>query len=210
MYMNVFAVQFDREQLPQVTAMYSETISATARSIPGFQGMMGLVDDETGDVLSVALNDHMESTLEARDNPANQQQVERYAPYFVSGPERDLYRLDVRYIPQNRPFPSHQALFARSTMGWVQPRKLASILSRSRDSLVYAAILQQGCAGFLLGSIPEEGRILGISMWQSLEHMLQSEQSDGYYHREMSTFDDALVRPNIRRSYRIFDRAFGP
>lgn len=210
MYMNVFAVRIDLGQVVRVTSMFSETIAETAASIAGFQGMMGLVDDETGDVLSVALNDHKDTALSARDNPVNTQQISRYAPHFVSEPERDLFRLDARYIPHNRPFPGPQAQFARATTGWVSPGKLSSILSRSRDTLIYSAILQKGCAGFLLGSIPEEGKILGISMWQSLEHMLLSEGEEGYYHREMSTFDDVLLRPTIRRSYRVFDRAFAP
>lgn len=208
MYMNVFAVRIEAERLSEATSMFSETIAATAQAIDGFQGMMGLVDDETGDILSVALNERSENAIAARDSPVNRQQVERYAPYFASPPERELYRLDVRYIPHNRPFPGNQALFARATTGWVAPRKLASTLNRSRDSLIYSAILEQGCAGFLLGSIPEEGKILGISMWQTLEHMLLSESAEGYYHREMSALQDLMVRPNVRRIYRVFDRAF--
>jgi hypothetical protein len=208
MYMNLFTVRVSKNHLPDVTAMFNATIKTSSQSIDGFQGMIGLIDDETGDVLSVALNDTERGALLARESPANKHQIERYTRYFVSPPERDLYRLEVRYTPHNRPFPGHEAHYARATTGWVKPANVASTLARSRDSLIYAAILERGCAGFLLGSIKEEGKILGISMWQSLEHMLLSEGDEGYYQREMASFQDVLLRPTIRRTYRVFDRAF--
>lgn len=204
--MNVLSVQVSMDALDQIEPMYHATMVRLSHNIPGFQGMMGLLDPETGEILSVALNDSEDLIVQARESEPNQEEVRKFQHLFVSEPQREVYRLDVRYMPRNRPFPGERAFFARSTTGWVDPRDVGKIIAMNRDSLIYAAIFEKGCAGFLLCSNRDTGKILGISMWESLEYLLLSESDEGYYHREMEKLRPLLIGPYERRVYRVFDR----
>lgn len=206
MYMNVFSTRVPVDSLPVVSGMFRETMANLASDVGGFRGMLGLVDDETGDILSVALNENSQGILDAREHSTNQAEVAKYAHLFEVQPSRSLYRLDVRYMPHNRPFPGDQATYTRATWGNVAVDSVASTIAQSRDSLIYSAIFEKGCAGFLLGSNPDTGKIIGFSLWQSLEYMLLSEGEEGYYQREMARYQGALLGPAVRRHYRVFDR----
>jgi hypothetical protein len=206
MHTNVFSVLVSMDAFDEAEVMYRQTIARFASTLPGFQGMMGLVDTETGEVLSVALNDTETGIMDARESEINQEEIGKFQHLFLSDPQREAYRMEVRYLPLNRPFPGDHAFYARVTTGWVKPSNLNKLVTFSRDSLIYAAIFEKGCAGFLLCSNRKTGKVFGMSMWESLEHLLFSESDEGYYHREMAKTGDMVLQPTERRIYRVFHR----
>lgn len=206
MYLNVLSVRVRKEDFLEAAAMYRGTIDRLAENTDGFRGMMGLYDPGSEELMSVSLNEHHENALLARDSEANQQELQRYAHLFLGPPERDLYRIDVRYMPMNRPFPGDTVVAARTTSGYVRPRDVSRTIKRSRDSLVFSAISEPGCCGFLLGANYQTGKIFGASLWDSFDHLIASESGREYYHRELKQFDDVLVSELDRRVYEVFER----
>lgn len=209
MYMNVLSVRVRAEDFTQVAQMYRGTIDRLAAATDGFRGMMGLHDTESGEVMSISLNEHQDIALEARDSEANQQELQLYDHLFLSPPERDLYRVEVRYMPMNRPFPGEAVVAARTTTGFVQPRDVSRAIQRIRDSLVFAAIDERGCCGFLLGANHQTGKIFGASLWDSYDNLHASESERGYYHRELKQLNDVRISELDRGVYDVFERVMG-
>jgi quinol monooxygenase YgiN/heme-degrading monooxygenase HmoA len=206
MLVNVFSVKVRTDSIDEVTEQFKSTARTYASQIEGFQGMMGLIDDETGDTLSIGLLDNEPHLLDARESKLNMAEINRYVHTFVTEPERRSFKLELRYMPHNASFPGEEGVFARSTTGAVNPRNINRLIARSRDSLVFESVAAPGNAGFLLCSDHSTGTILGISMWKSMEALLDSESESGYYQREMDKHSDLMLSPYERRVYRVFDR----
>lgn len=208
MHLNVFSVNVRTDAIDEVTAIFSDAMRALSTNVDGFYGMMGLIDDDAGEFLSIALNNRETEIFEARQSAVNQAEISRLRPYFVGEPSRAAYHVEVRYMPQNGSFPGEQAMFARATTGVMRPKDVQPTIERIRDSFVYSAIYQSGCVGFMLCSHLKSGTVFGFSLWSTLDDLLHSESDTGYYHQEMSKTESVLVKPVTRRTYRVFDRLF--
>lgn len=195
------------DRFDETVRMYRETVNAFAERIPGFRGMMGMIDRSSGHLMSLGLHDSASELMSARDSELNQAQVERYQHLFLSDLERELYKVEVRYMPMNRPFPGQDVCYARVTSGFVQPRDVNKTIRRSRDSVVFSAIAEKGCCGFFLCANHETGKIMGFSMWDTIENLELSEGQRGYYHRELAKSDDLRTSPYERQIFEVFARA---
>ncbi len=207
MHINVLSVVCRLDAFDEASRMYRRTIATFAQNEPGFRGMMGMVNRETGQVMSIALKDTEAGLMAARESEVNQREIARYKHLFLSDIERETYKVEVRYMPMNRPFPGGDVCFARVTTGWVRPRDVNKIVKLSRDSVVFAAIYEKGCCGFFLCANHTTGKIMGFSMWDTMENLESSESTRGYYHREMAKHDHLRISPYEREIYEVFARA---
>jgi hypothetical protein len=195
------------EEFEKTAQMYRETIATFARESPSFRGMMGMVNKETGKVMSIALAETEADLVAARDSEMNKKQVARYQHLVLSELQRDAFRVEIRYRPMNRPFPGQDVCFARVTNGWVRPKDVAKAIKLSRDSVVFGAISEKGCCGFFLCANHDTGQIMGFSMWDTMENLERSESDRGYYRREMSKHDHLRTGPYEREIFEVFARS---
>lgn len=195
------------DDFEETVRMYRRTIEDFARGAPGFRGMMGMVNRENGKFMSITLVDTEADLLAARDSPMNYETVARYQPLMISDIERNILRVEVRYMPMNRPFPGQAVCFARVTNGWVRPKDMAKAIKLSRDSVVFGAISEEGCCGFFLCANHDTGQILGFSMWDTMENLERSESDRGYYRREMAKHDHLRTGPYEREVFEVFARS---
>lgn len=195
------------DKFDETVQMYRKTIDEFALEASGFRGMMGMVNRESGKFMSVALVDTEADLIATRDSPTNQRQFDRFQPLFLSDFERTSFRVEVRYMPMNRPFPGKDVYFARVTNGWVRPRDVSKVIKLSRDSVVFGAISEKGCCGFFLCANHDTGQVMGFSMWDTMENLERSESDRGYYRREMAKHDHLRLRPYEREVFEIFARS---
>lgn len=195
------------ENFNETTLMYRDTIDAFASGDPGFRGMMGMIQRETGKLMSVALEDSESNLQAARMSELNRKEVEKYQHLYRSELHRDVYRVEIRYMPLNRAFPGNEVCFARVTYGLVRPRNVSKVIALSRDSVVYSAINEKGCCGFFLCADHENGKIMGFSMWDTMENLERSESNSGYYRREMAKHDHLMMAPYEREVFEVFARS---
>ena len=68
MHINVLSVIFRLDTFDETARMYRDTMSAIAREAPGFRGMMGLVNRDSGKFMSVTLEDTQAHLIAARES----------------------------------------------------------------------------------------------------------------------------------------------
>lgn len=207
MFMNVLSMYCRMDAFDETVRMYQDTINAFARGTTGFRGMMGMIHRTSGKLMSVALQETEADLIAARDSELNKKEVAKYQHLYLSELHREVYRVEVRYMPMNRPFPGNDVCFARVTTGLVRPRDVNKIIKLSRDSVVYSAIYQEGCSGYFLSANHETGKVMGFSMWETMENLEQSESDAGYYHREMAKHDHLRLEPYEREVFEVFARS---
>lgn len=207
MFLNMLSMYCKMDSFDETVRMYHDTIDAFAKGSAGFRGMMGMIDRDTGKLLSIALEDTEEHIYAARDSEVNRREVEKYQPIYLSELHREVFRVEIRYMPMNRPFPGDDVCFARITTGIVRPKDVPRIIKLSRDSVVYSAINQKGCCGFFLCANHETGKIMGFSMWETMEQLERSESDQGYYQREMAKHDHLRLAPYEREVFDVFARS---
>ncbi len=195
------------DEFEKTAQMYRETISTFARESPSFRGMMGMVNRETGKFMSIALTDTQADVVAARESDVNKAELARYKNLYLSDLEREAFRVEIRYMPMNRPFPGGDVCFARVTTGWVRPKDVAKVIKLSRDSVVFGAISEKGCCGFFLCANHDTGQIVGFSMWDTMENLERSESGRGYYRREMAKHDHLRTKPYEREVFEVFARS---
>jgi hypothetical protein len=205
--LNVLSVFVRLDEFEETARMYRKTIDEFARESIGFRGMMGMVNRDSGKFMSVGLHDTEAHLVAARDSETNQRQFIRYQHLFLSDVERTLLRVEVRYMPMNRPFPGQDVCFARVTNGWVPPKDVNKAIKLSRDSVVFGAISEKGCCGFFLCANHDTGQIMGFSMWDTMENLERSESDRGYYRREMAKHDHLRTGPYEREVFEVFARS---
>lgn len=210
MQLNLFSVSIKVNAADQVTAIYRNSLATLSRTIPGFQGMMGMIDDNRNEFVSLALTQRTEEIMAARDSSENAREVDLLRPHFSSEPIRELHRVEVRYFPRKRPIPQDGFHYARVTRGLVTPAEVPSHVDLIRDSFVHSALYQPGCTGFLLCSKQPEGIVLGMSLWDSEESRAISEGESGYYQRELVRTASTAVQHLTRHNYRVIARQLPP
>lgn len=168
---------------------------------------MGMINRETGKFMSIGLTETEAELVAARDSDMNKEQVARFQHLMLSELQREVFRVEIRYMPMNRPFPGQDVCFARVTNGWVRPKDVDKAIKLGRDSVVFSAISEKGCCGFFLCANHDTGQIMGFSMWDTMENLERSESNRGYYHREMAKQDHLRTKPYEREIFEVFARS---
>lgn len=210
MQLNLFSVSIRDNAADEVTTIYRNSLANLSQTIPGFQGMMGMIDDERQVFVSLALTQREAEILAARNSSENVRELDLLRPHFTSEPVRELHRVEVRYFPRNQPVPQGGFHYARVTRGQVAPADVASHVDLVRDSFVHSALYQPGCTGFLLCSQQAEGVVLGMSLWDSEESRASSEGESGYYQRELVRTASTDVQHLTRNNFRVIARQLPP
>ena len=158
------------ERADEGARIFQEGIPAI-RDLDGFKDAVLLLDRQSGEAMTIALWQD-EQTLIASAAAAGD--LFRQAADTIEGePERQLYEV-VDYRPgENR-------RFARVSTGSVKPEWFEQ---QDDGSIIDAASRQPGYAGFLVLADREQNQIIGMSFWDSQEHLESSES--GYYTAEM-------------------------
>lgn len=206
MQLNLFSVSIRSDSAEQVSEIYRQSLDNLSKSIPGFQGMMGMIDDDNHQFVSLALTQRVEEILAARDSSDNAREVGLLESHFTSDPVRELHRVEVRYFPRRFPLPEHGFHYARVTRGYVKPSDVSEMVDEIRDSFVYSALYQPGCTGFLLSTNQSRGLVYGMSLWDSEASRATSEGESGYYEREMARTMQLLDQHPTRHNYRVIAR----
>lgn len=210
MQLNLFSVSIKEDAADKLAEIYRQSLHNLSITIPGFQGMMGMIDDDNHEFVSLALTQRPEEIFAARESSANTREVGLLEPFFTSEPVRELHHVEVRYFPKNRPIPENGYHYARVTRGYVKPSEVSTRVDQIRDSFVHSALYQPGCTGFLLCSKQDEGIVYGLSLWDSEQSRAASEGESGYYHREMERTRPGLPREPDRRYFRVIARQLPP
>jgi heme-degrading monooxygenase HmoA len=145
------------------------------RDLDRFKDAVLLMDRQSGKAMTIALWDNRQA-LEG-SAPAARDLFQKAAHTIEGEPQRQVYDVLEYRSGQNR-------TFARVSTGTVQP----SFFDSRDTSIIDAASQQPGYAGFLMIGNRESNTLMGISFWDSKDHLEASES--GYYTREMNKSRD--------------------
>ena len=93
-------------------------------------------------------------------------------------------------------------MHARVVIMEMLPIDVAEAVRTYRDRVVPAGREQEGFSGAWMLSDPETGEGLSISLWQSAEDMLASQESDFHY-REIGELEDYFISAPVRKHYEV-------
>jgi heme-degrading monooxygenase HmoA len=82
------------------------------------------------------------------------------------------------------------------------PIDVAEAVRTYRDRVVPAGSEKEGFRGAWMLTDPETGEGLSISLWQSADDMLASEDSD-FHHQELGELEDFLISAPVRKHYEV-------
>jgi heme-degrading monooxygenase HmoA len=155
--------------------IFQEGIPAI-RDLDGFKDAVLLVDRGTGKAMTIALWEDQQALQAAA--PAAGKLFQQAAHTIDGTPQRQVYEvLDYR--------PKQNRRFARVSTGIVHP---IAFNDPGTATIIEAASQQPGYAGFLVLGNRENNVLMGMSFWDSKEHLDASE--GGYYTREMEKSRD--------------------
>ncbi len=93
-------------------------------------------------------------------------------------------------------------MYARVTTVQTQPGKREEAIRIYHDSVVPAAKQQHGFNGAFLLTVPNTGKGLSISLWETEADMIAGETS-GYYQEQIAKFAPLLAAPPTREGYEV-------
>ena len=91
-------------------------------------------------------------------------------------------------------------MHARVVIMEMLPIDVAETVRSYRDRVVPAGREQEGFRGAWMLTDPETGEGLSISLWDSADDMLASEESD-FHHRELGELEDYFISAPVRKHY---------
>jgi heme-degrading monooxygenase HmoA len=174
MLARVTTFQAKLDHADEGASIFQEGIPAI-RDLEGFKDAVLLVNRETGAAMTIALWADQQ-TMQGGALDAGK--LFQKAAHTIDGePERQAYEVLEHRPGQNRKF-------ARVSTGTVDP----SAFDTTNTAIIEAASQQPGYAGFLMLANRESNTLMGMSFWDSQEHLDASES--GYYTREMDKSRD--------------------
>ena len=93
-------------------------------------------------------------------------------------------------------------MHARVVIMEMQPIDVEEAVRTYRDRVVPAGREQEGFRGAWMLTDPETGGGLSISLWESADDMLASQESD-FHHRELGELEDFLISAPVRKHYEV-------
>jgi heme-degrading monooxygenase HmoA len=93
-------------------------------------------------------------------------------------------------------------MFARVTVSQIKVDKVDETIKIVEESVLTAAKSQKGYRGAYLFTDRKTGKGLMISLWDSEEDAVASEQS-GYYQEQVAKFKDFFTAPPVREGYEV-------
>lgn len=157
--------------------IFQEGIPAI-RDLDGFKDAVLLLDRQSGKAMTIALWQDRE-TMQGAALEAGKL-FQKAAETIDGEPERQVYD-----VLEHRP--GENRVVARVSTGTVQP----STFDATNTAIIEAASQQPGYAGFLILADRETNTLMGMSFWDSQEHLDASES--GYYTREMNQNRDQFA-----------------
>ena len=195
MFAHVTAIQADPQRIDDLIRIFQDSAS-DVRSQPGFEEALLLLDRPSGRGMNIALWDS-EETL--NNGVGTAQQIAQRAAETLQGAARGTnYE-----VLQHRPGEGKSV--ARVSRGSVTPGWFYNTETQADMSIIEAASKQPGYRGFLVLGDRGNKHVLGMSFWDSMEHLRRSEGTSGYYHQEMERARDQWEGGWTRD---VFDVAF--
>ena len=93
-------------------------------------------------------------------------------------------------------------MHARVVIMEMLPIDVEEVVRTYRDRVVPAGREQEGFGGAWMLTDPETGEGLSISLWQSADDLLASEESD-FHHRELGELEDFFISAPVRKHYEV-------
>ena len=93
-------------------------------------------------------------------------------------------------------------MFARVTVSQIKVDKVDETIKIVEESVLPAAKSQKGYRGAYLFTDRKTGKGLMISLWDSEEDAVASEES-GYYQEQVAKFKDFFTAPPVREGYEV-------
>ena len=93
-------------------------------------------------------------------------------------------------------------MFARLTIVQVKVDKLEETTKIYEESVIPAAKSQKGYRGAYMLTDNKTAKGISISLWNTEEDAIASEQS-GYYQEQLGKFKDFLTAPPVQESYEV-------
>jgi heme-degrading monooxygenase HmoA len=91
---------------------------------------------------------------------------------------------------------------ARVVIMEMMPIYVTEAVRTYRDRVVPAGREQEGFRGAWMLTDPETGEGLSISLWDSIEHIRASEESE-FHHREVGELEAFFVNAPVRKHYEV-------
>ncbi len=180
MFARVTMTQAHPEQLDDRIRFYQQG-EADFRNQPGFFEAVLLVDRTSGRSMSISIWEN-EKALN-RSIGMSRLISQRASGTFQGAPLRTNYE-----VLRHRPGRGKAA--ARVSTMRVKPDWFDRADIRRDTSIIDAASKQPGYSGFLVLGNRELNQVLGMSFWDSMEHLERSEGGSGYYQQEMERTRD--------------------
>jgi heme-degrading monooxygenase HmoA len=144
------------------------------RDRSGFIDAMLLLDRDTQKAMTIALWDSEQAMADSTDFV--REQFANAAETMASPPQLHTYE-----VLEHRPGQGRRT--ARVSSGTMTANAIEAMRSSDDTSIIDAASRQPGYAGFLTVADNDSGHVMGVSFWESDEHMRASESA--YYTEEM-------------------------
>ena len=93
-------------------------------------------------------------------------------------------------------------MHARVVIMEMLPIDVAEAVRTYRYRVVPAGREEEGFRGAWMLTDPETGEGLSISLWESVEDMLASEESD-FHRRELGELEDYFISAPVRKHYEV-------
>ena len=93
-------------------------------------------------------------------------------------------------------------MHARVVIMEMLPIDVEEAVRTYRDRVVPAAREQEGFRGVWMLTDPETGEGLSISLWESVEDMRASEESE-FHHRELGELEEFFISVPVRKHYEV-------
>lgn len=180
MHARVTTIEAEPDRFDDGIRLYRES-GAEISGQQGFQEAVLLVNRDTGNGMSITL---WESEDALNESVGTFQRVSQRVGEALRGePRRQTYEVLERRAGQNRKY-------ARVSTGTLQAGRYEEMARQEDTSLIDAASRQPGYSGFLILGDRSNSKIIGISFWDSMEHLEASQGGSGYYEQEMDKTRD--------------------
>lgn len=93
-------------------------------------------------------------------------------------------------------------MHARVVIMEMLPIDVEEVVRTYRDRVVPVGREQEGFRAAWMLTDPETGEGMSISLWQSADDMLASEESD-FHHRELGELEDFFISAPVRKHYEV-------
>jgi quinol monooxygenase YgiN len=93
-------------------------------------------------------------------------------------------------------------MFARVTMFQMKSGKIDETIKIYKEIVTPARKTQKGALRALFLTDSKTGKGMAISLWESEDDAIATEQS-GYYQENLNKFKDVFVAPSVREGYEV-------